>query len=265
MLHTIPYQNNWAYNDISRLVSSQVLLSESCIFCNVPLIDLPEDYLGDDNYEVLTELQLCPNCGWWSVSQAHSDKQMWDDELERMVFLYGGIGSLKELSLNDINEPLAEIRQYLIGKFGDRFVVNPKVFENVVASVFRNLDQNVVVTAYSGDGGIDAVMTDGSDLVGVQVKRYKSKIEVEQIRAFAGALYLHGYSRGVFVTTSDYQAGCKRTARLYAERGLPIQLYNAQNFYSALELSHYNTHSNWATREKILSIVQNSDLHPIFN
>jgi hypothetical protein len=111
------------------------------------------------------------------------------------------------------------------------------LFEEVVASVFRDLEYKVVVTGFSADGGVDIVLHGSSDhVVGVQVKRYRSEIKAEQIRSLAGALVLGGQTRGVFVTTSDFSRGAKDTARKYSELGVQIELINAQAFYDALGL-----------------------------
>lgn len=86
------------------------------------------------------------------------------------------------------------------------FEAHPKLFEDVVCSVFRDFGWNARVTACSGDDGIDVVLDGESDsTVGVQVKRYKKekKIEAEQIRSLAGALLVNGHTKGIFVTTSS--------------------------------------------------------------
>ena|SRR6266404_5623210 len=69
---------------------------------------------------------------------------------------------------------------------------------------------------------------------GFKVKRYKNSIQVDQIRELAGALVLGGMTRGVFVTTSDFQSGAASTADRLAARGLPIQLINASEFLQVL-------------------------------
>jgi restriction system protein len=78
---------------------------------------------------------------------------------------------------------------------------------------------DAVATSYSGDYGIDAVLkrSDGLE-IGVQVKRYRSSIVVEQIRSFFGALVLGGYTRGIFVTTSKFQRGAPAVTAHIATR-----------------------------------------------
>ena len=60
---------------------------------------------------------------------------------------------------------------------------------------------------------------------------------MEQIRSFVGALYIGGMTRGVFVTTSGFQAGCQAAARLAELRGTPVELVDAERFLTALGIS----------------------------
>jgi hypothetical protein len=84
------------------------------------------------------------------------------------------VGSLKELNLADISIPLAEVRDYLAARYNARFQIHPRLFEETVGAVFSGLGYAVVVTAYSGDNGIDVIMRRSDDLIGVQVKRYRN-------------------------------------------------------------------------------------------
>ena len=112
----------------------------------------------------------------------------------------------------------------------ERFLLNPKVFEDIVGSIFADHGFTVRVTSYSGDDGIDVILLDGQDNaeVGVQVKRYRGKIEAEQIRSLAGALALSEMPKGVFVTTSTFTRGAKLTADRFLELGVPIELVDGQ-------------------------------------
>ena len=66
--------------------------------------------------------------------------------------------------------------RYLTAKYEERFIINPRLFEETVASVFKSIGYFTRVTAYQNDGGIDIIL-DGNDnkVIGVQVKRYSSK------------------------------------------------------------------------------------------
>lgn len=159
------------------------------------------------------------------------------DESEHTINTYAGVAALKLFDLTDVNAPLSDVRAFLAARYDQRFSLNARLFEETVADVFRGLGYHARVTAYSGDDGIDVVL-DGPDntTIGVQVKRYRKRIKVAQIRELTGALVDAGITRGIFVTTSDFQAGGKRTARLSADAGWPIELFNAERFYDAPRL-----------------------------
>jgi restriction system protein len=151
---------------------------------------------------------------------------------------FGGVAALKLLDLRDIDAPLADVRAYLAARYEQRFTMNTTLFEQTVASVFRDLGYEARAVGRSGDDGIDVVL-DGPDgsTIGVQVKRYKGRIGVHQIRELTGALVINKLTRGIFVTTSDFESGAPRTAALSESEGKPIELYNADRFYDALKLS----------------------------
>jgi restriction system protein len=146
--------------------------------------------------------------------------------------------ALRNLDLTDLTLPLGEVRSYLAAKYSDRFSAAPRLFEDVVASVFRDCGYRTRVTGRSGDDGIDVILDgDKGDTIGVQVKRYQSSIEMEQIRALAGALVLQGLTRGIFVTTSRFQSGAHSTVERFAARSIRIELFDAQRFYEALRIA----------------------------
>lgn len=162
--------------------------------------------------------------------------------------IHRAAGTLKSLDLRNVEIPLNELRQYLVAKYNDRFLLNPRVLEELVASVFGDHGYQVRLTSYSGDGGIDVFALDGAggELIGVQVKRYKQPIEAEQIRAFGGALVLQGVTRGIFVTTSTYLRGAQNAADGFAHRGIGVTLWNAQDFYRELRLTTRSAYDDLA-------------------
>jgi restriction system protein len=107
----------------------------------------------------------------------------------------GAAGCLRQLDVSYGEAPIQEVRDFLIGRYNERFKVHPRTFEEVVASVFKDLGYDTMATNYSGDDGIDVFMTKGTEIVGVQVKRYKGAIGVEQIRELAGALLLNDLTK----------------------------------------------------------------------
>ena len=160
--------------------------------------------------------------------------------------MWGACAQLKTLDLADVNAPVKEIKQYLVAKYEDRFDIHPRILEDVVGSVFHAQGFDTVVTAYQKDGGIDVVLSGGdAKTIGVQVKRYRDKINVEQIRAFAGALILGGHTSGIFVTTSSYSSVAQEASRAFGTKGLPIELVDAKKFYDALRISQREPYTDY--------------------
>lgn len=180
-------------------------------------------------------IHFCPFCGWWAIT--------WFGDLtgvpEGFFHLARAQGSLRNLDLSDISVPTNELRLYLIAKYDERFILNPRKFEDIVGGIFSDFGYEVRVTAFSGDDGIDVVVLDGAqnDIVGVQVKRYRGKIEAEQIRSFAGALLLKGITKGVFVTTSSFRKGALTMVDVFEDRGISIDLWDSVVFFDRLKLS----------------------------
>jgi len=224
------------------------LKREECMFCRSKLLDAREivdkqkgRILKPDQTHDLeadnTGVGLCGRCGWWT---AYRYEKMRTGDLESTVREYGSYGVLKNLSLADLSIPIEEVRDYLTARYQSRNEIHPRLFEETVATVFKDLGYSVEVTAYSGDGGIDVILSKSSERVGVQVKRYQDAIEAEQIRSFIGALVIGDYTRGIYVTTSHFRKGAKETAEKGASirgGGIPIELIDAPRFYEALGIA----------------------------
>jgi len=220
----------WKYEDEDSDPSLDVFLNRECIFCQSSLRMLPivtyqfgDDIATDcwrppfyDNPDNDTSYALCLTCGWWNIFKGIAFDA--GRRLEEAWFGYSA--ALKELDVRDLSIPIDELLNYLIVKYGERFSVQPWKFEAVVASVFENLGYSVRVTGCAGDGGIDVILDGPNDiLIGVQVKRYKGSVKVEQIRSLTGALLINGMTGGVFVTTSSFQSGARKIADLSARAG----------------------------------------------
>ncbi len=250
----------WEYGEAGRLLTISSVYSDDCIFCQTPLLRLPAQSFEAGVKHLFVQLAICPHCGWWSVFRVHQN------EYERTAgmaeSLSGTIGCLKELDLNDISAPLDEVRQYLIAKKESVFDCDPKLFEDVVCSVFKDLGWNARATAYVGDRGIDVIL-DGPDgsTTGVQVKRYKKerRIEAEQIRSLAGALLQNGHTKGIFITTSEYRKGAREAAREFTAIGYPIELIDAERFLAALGIAQHNSFE--LDEERAISYVLSRGLH----
>jgi len=234
----------WIYNDWYRNQDGIDLLAraEACVFCRKSLRHLMKGLADKPTWEFDKRIvRVCDSCGWWTVESYVT--------LEYIgcfrCAIQGAVGQLKQLDLGDQANPIDEIRTYLMAKYAERFSLDPWKYEEVVASVYADFGYTPRVTARTNDGGVD-IMLDGPDdiLIGVQVKRYKDKIGVDQIRSLTGALYLEGMTRGIFVTTSSFTKGAMKAAEQSAFRGVPIELVEATRFYEALDLAQTNRYQD---------------------
>lgn len=223
---------------LNNIVTSSFV--SDCPFCCSPLKDIHDEKnalyrhsVNGTTSESYFRIAICLSCGWHG-----STKLGWTD-CSGMVFsqIEAASSSLRDLDISDINAPVEEVRSYLLAKYEQRFAVHPRVFEEVVGSVFRGLGYEVLVTGYSNDGGIDIILNDATTQIGVQVKRYRNVIQVEQIRALVGAMVLHGINKGIFVTTSRFTRGAPEVALQAMLSGFPVELVNSTDFYSALNLT----------------------------
>jgi restriction system protein len=185
---------------------------------------------------------ICHMCGWWRLDQMAYAECGPDDPLtpnEDSQREFAAVATLKNLDLTLDSTPVDDIRRYLAARWSARGNLNPRLFEETVASVYQDLGYQARVTAYSGDGGIDVILGGpGGETVGVQVRRRADRIKVEQIRALLGALVLEGHRAGVFVTTSDFQAGCFVAAERATKKGLPVELVSGDQFFTELGIAN---------------------------
>jgi restriction system protein len=194
-----------------------------------------EQYPNEDLAPIFERhVKVCDICGWWLA---------FEETLQRTgdtvtVRSYAGAGTIKILDLKSLAIPIEEVRAYLAGRYEERHEMNPTLFERTVASVFKDLGYHTRATGCSGDGGVDVILQDsaGSE-IGVQVKRYRGTIQVDQIRELTGALVLKGLTKGIFVTTSRFTTGAPAVAALSALRGHPIELIDADQFLEQLEIA----------------------------
>jgi len=278
----------WTYSDQLGNVDSirSAVSLTHCPFCRSALRDLEKaesesEPFRDVELTIQKSVQTCAVCGWWVLRREEFTRTYPlgsrqgklgratahpPHELRR----FGAAACLKQFSVCDLAVPLQEIRAYLTGRFDERFKLHPRKFEEVVASVFGDLGYRARVTSYSGDNGIDVVLDGPNDeVIGVQVKRYRNKINVEQIRSLAGALVFHGITQGIFVTTSDFPSGAERTAQTFADWGYPIRLVGADQFLDALHVAQrqrYKTDADdGAPFTRATPVFLSSNSHPLFD
>lgn len=229
---------SYAFGEVNPDYAIELSDVRDCQYCSRNLVQHPYEVSHWRAYRVggLSTFFVCERCGWWHASARLDDSvATFDSGSPFTDWSLGGCGALKTLDLRDITWPLQEVRDYLAAKYHRRGELHPRLFELTVGSVFGDLGYRSFVTAYSSDGGVDVVLRSGDgELIGVQVKQTRHRIEAEQIRAFTGALFLGNYTRGVFVTTSGFRRGAVDAARQSLYRGLPIELLDAERFLEIL-------------------------------
>ena len=250
----------WEHREASRLPTLNAVLSDICIYCSNSLIRLPSESYQSGVKRLFVQLSICRQCGWWSTYRVHQNE--YPRTAGKAESYSGSVGCLQRLDLSDISVPLNEVRQYLCARQTAMFDVHPRVLEQIVCSIFKDLGYKARVTAYSADGGVDVIL-DGAnnETIGVQVKRYKKerRIEAEQIRSLAGALIEGGHTRGVFITTSDYRRGAKRTADNLSSLGVPIGLVDAEGFLQMLGIAQTNIFE--LSQETVVSYLLSKGVH----
>lgn len=112
----------------------------------------------------------------------------------------------------------------------------PGDFENLIGNLLAKIGfENVVVTAASGDGGIDVR---GTLVVGdvirtrmaVQVKRWKRNVQAPVVPQVRGSL--SAYEQGLIITTSDFSAGARSKAA--RPDAVPVALMSGEQLVTLL-------------------------------
>ena len=111
-----------------------------------------------------------------------------------------------------IDKGFAEIEAQVKSDLLDKLkTIDPYYFEKVILILLKKMGYgDFIETSKSGDGGIDGIINEdklGLDKIYIQAKRYgENKVREKEIRNFIGAMS-GDTSKGVFVTTSDFDIG----------------------------------------------------------
>jgi Restriction endonuclease len=223
---------------------TQLWDEQQCPFCRQSLTAISPT---KEDFGTRKALHVCAVCGWWKAK----NKTLLPGAFMQ-VAQAGAL--LRALDMTDMSIPIGEVQSYLAGRYEARYDIHPQVFEETVASVFRGLGFKATTTAYSNDGGIDILLQRANETIGVQVKRYKDSIQVSQIRELAGALMIAGITKGVFVTTSRFSSGATRASEILTQKGLPIELVDAEKFYDALRIARRPMYKSIEDFEEMLPL-----------
>ncbi|MDT4737248.1 restriction endonuclease [Bradyrhizobium sp. WYCCWR 12699] len=246
----------WTYTTSrSGSLNRDFYRADKCPYCRTDITTLEElgdVHSGKDGFDSDFRGVACGVCGWWLIKlyRINNNPPADQEDGSGPDFVHGWSwthATLREFDVADISTPIEDVQDYLLAKYDKRFDVAPRLMEETVGSIFRNMGWDVVVTCYSNDGGIDAILTKGTETVAVQVKRYKNTIGVEQIREFTGALVAEGITSGIFATTSTFSKGVRDHVEKVSKRMIQIELLDAPRLYDALKIGR---------REKLKSIKE---------
>jgi restriction system protein len=103
---------------------------------------------------------------------------------------------------------------------------SPKFFENLVLDLlvamgYGGSRQDAEAVGRSGDGGIDGIVKQdklGLDTVYVQAKKWDSSVPGDRIRSFAGSLEENKATKGIFITTSSFSEGAKKSVEALGKK-----------------------------------------------
>ena len=132
-----------------------------------------------------------------------------------------------------IDSKNAEVRSRLRGLLAE---LDPRLFEGLIGQLLIALGfEDVVVTKYSGDGGIDlrarlAVGGVTDVRTAIQVKRWANNVSGRTIRELRGGLGPH--ERGLVITLSDFTKDARSEAE--ATDRSPISLVNGDRLVELL-------------------------------
>ena len=228
----------WTYAQQTREIEIMKHNGNECFFCHAIMLELRhigQTFVNDGFSSA--RIFGCPNCGWWNAYELVEHRMYRRVGYTVRRSLKRAAGCLVELDVSDRTAAVQAIRDHLAIHRKALSRVHPDRLEKVVADVYKDLGYHSVATASSGDDGIDVILDKGGIRIGVQVKRYKNKVQLKELRELAGALVLDGMTKGVFVTTSDFTSGAPRTVQGFQQHGIQIELINGERLLSQLEIA----------------------------
>lgn len=193
---------------------------------------------------------LTPEATLYSQILSEIRRQARRGNTPRFIMHRGGLVSLSRWQPIEAVGLVAQIEQHnqqARKKFHDRLLsMHPKAFEELIGQLLVAIGiEDVIVTNYSGDNGIDVR---GTLVVGdvirvnmaVQVKKWKKdrniqRPDVQQVRGSLGA-----HDQGLIITTSDFSPGATEEAQ--RPNAVPVALMNGDQLVALLVEHNIGVH-----------------------
>jgi len=145
------------------------------------------------------------------------------ERLERLI---------KKIIINRKVKKVGKIRND-IGLLNQIKSLSHKEFEFYVADLFKKLGYKADVVGGSSDGGIDIVLERDGKKSYVQCKQYNSKVQVDKVRDFYGAIVSKfANAKCYFVTNNCFTLPAEEFAK-----DKPIELIDGQKLVEYIRLS----------------------------
>jgi restriction system protein len=185
---------------------------------------------------------VTPEATLYSQILSEMRRQARKGNTPRFVMQRGGLVGLSRWHPIEAVGLVSQIEQHnqqARKKIYDRlFSMHPKAFEELIGQLLVAIGfEDVLVTSYSGDGGIDVR---GTLVVGdvirvnmaVQVKQWKKgqNIQRPDVQRVRGSLGTH--DQGLIITTSDFSPGAVEEAKRL--NAVPVALMNGEHLVALL-------------------------------
>lgn len=144
-----------------------------------------------------------------------------DDEFKSLLPELNLVFEDYQKVLKEQNE-LEITRKSLSQKIEELIELSPREFEEYVAELLKHSGyENVELTPYSNDKGLDVIAYKDGVKFGIQCKRYKGTVGSPEIQTFLGALSHAKADKGLFITTGMFSFEAEKMASEH-----PIVLIN---------------------------------------
>ncbi len=185
---------------------------------------------------------LTPEATLYSQILSEIRRQVRKGDTPRFIMQRGGLVGLsrwQQIEAVGLVSQIEQHNQQARKKIHDRlFSMHPKAFEELIGQLLVAIGfEDVIVTSYSGDDGIDVR---GTLVVGdvirvnmaVQVKRWKKGLNIQSpdVQRVRGSLGTH--DQGLIITTSDFSPGAVEEAKRL--NAVPVALMNGEDLVALL-------------------------------
>jgi len=157
-------------------------------------------------------------------------------KIEKDIYNSTLFDKASEIIITDINE---EVKKYFRKYPQKLYEINPRKFEELIASILEDLGFDVELTKATRDGGRDIIASIKNAVTSflsyIECKRYSpdNKIDVGVIRQVQGVFYTQKPAKSIIVTTSFFTKDAKEEAK---------------RIENQLDLKDFNDIKNWLSR-----------------